>query len=329
MEFQDHYATLGVAHNATQSDIKKAYRKLARRHHPDVSQEPGAKARFQEVALAHGVLNDVEQRAAYDALVLRKAQGQDFEAGSRWGQGNPFSRGAAQGRARGRPQDADVGDLWGSLFGHDEGQAQGRSNQSRSSRRPNAGPQHGQDQHARVSIDLLDSYLGATRTLAWPQPGAQANGQHASAERHLEVRIPKGVRPGQQVRLAGQGAPGSDGAAAGDLYLEVDFHPHPVFQVDGRDVRFELPVSPWEAALGATITAPTPDGSVELTIPAGSVQGRTLRLTGKGLPGQPPGDLYAVLTIAMPAADSDSTKAAYQAMALTFPDYRPRASISA
>ena len=182
---------------------------------------------------------------------------------------------------------------------------------------------------AKVSIDLLDSYRGALRTMSLRMPVVDAQGRATLQERQLEVNIPKGVREGQHLRLVGQGAAGHGGAPAGDLYLEIAILPHPVFRLDGRDVHFDLPVAPWEAALGATVTVPTPDGAVQLSVPPGSSQGRTLRLKGKGLPGLQPGDLYAVLVINVPPSVSDAEKAAYEALARAYPDYNPRSALEA
>jgi curved DNA-binding protein len=187
----------------------------------------------------------------------------------------------------------------------------------------------GDDHHAKVLIDLQDSYLGAQRTISLRMPVIDATGHATLQDRQLEVNIPKGVRQGQQLRLSGQGAAGHGGAAAGDLYLEIQFRPHPVFRVDGRDIHFDLPVTPWEAALGSTVTAPTPDGPVQLSIPPSSAQGRKLRLKGKGLPGKEPGDLYAVLLIALPPAGSPPEKDAYEALGRAFPHYNPRTALEA
>jgi curved DNA-binding protein len=190
-------------------------------------------------------------------------------------------------------------------------------------------PTQGEDHHAKVLIDLQDSYSGATRTISLRVPVVDATGHATLQERQLEVNIPKGVRPGQHLRLSGQGATGHGGAGAGDLYLEIQFRPHPLFRVDERDISFDLPVAPWEAALGATVTVPTPEGHVQLSIPAGSSAGRKLRLKGKGLPGKEPGDLYAVLLIALPPSTSPPDKGAYEALAQAFPDYNPRTALEA
>jgi curved DNA-binding protein len=314
MEFEDYYAALGVERSATQDDIKRAYRKLARKFHPDVSKEPDAESRFKEVAEAHEALIDPERRAAYDEISLRHTRGETFEPPPGWDSGFEFS--GRQGGAGARAREADFSAFFESIFG-------------RAARdgRPGAGASHtaaGRDHHAKVTIDLEDSYHGARRTISLRVPVIDAEGHGVFHDRELEVNIPRGVREGQHLRLSGQGGPGHGGEPAGDLYLEITLKPHPRFRVDGRDVYVDLPVSPWEAALGATVAAATPAGEVHLTVPAGSSQGRKLRLKGRGLPGKQPGDLYAVLTITLPRPDSDAAKAAYTALANAFPDYDPR-----
>lgn len=320
MEFKDYYATLGVERSATQDEIKRAYRKLARKYHPDVSKEPDAEARFKEVAEAHEALIDPGRRAAYDDIARRRASGQSFEPPPGWDSGFESSGRGGDGMA-GRG-DADFSDFFESLFGQHRGGAEGARRHA-----AGPGPQPGGDRHAKVAIDLQDAYRGAQRRMSLRVPGVDDQGHATLRERQLEVNIPQGVRPGQHLRLQGQGAAGFGGAPAGDLYLEIEFAPHPVFRLDGRDVHFDLPVSPWEASLGATVQAPTPDGSVQLGIPPGSTQGRKLRLKGRGLPGAPAGDLYAVLVIAVPPSPSESEKAAFQALAQAYPDYNPRAAL--
>ncbi len=314
MEFKDYYATLGVAPEATQDEIKRAYRKLARKFHPDVSKEPDAEARFKQVAEAHEALIDPERRAAYDEIGRRHRSGEAFEPPPGWNSGFEFSgRGGAEQPPGG---DAAFSAFFESLFG--------RAGHGATAGRGGHRPAAGRDHHARVDIDLADSYQGARRTISLHLPVVDAQGHGSIHERQLEVDIPPGMREGQHLRLTGLGGPGQGGEPAGDLYLEIHLRPHPRFRVDGRDVYFDLPVSPWEAALGATVAAPTPAGEVELGIPAGSVQGRKLRLKGRGLPGRPAGDLYAVLAITLPQPDSDAARAAYAALALAFPDFDPR-----
>ena len=310
MEFKDYYATLGVERSAKAEEIKRSYRKLARKYHPDVSKEPDAEARFKEVAEAYEVLGDAEKRAAYDDVGQRYQRGQDFQPPPGWDSGFEFS-----GRGDGAAGDADFSDFFSTLFG--------RRAQAHPGHMP---PMRGQDHHAKVAIDLEDAYLGAQRTITLRMPVADEQGRVGLQERHLDVRIPKGVREGQQLRLAGQGGTGFGEGGAGDLYLEIAFRPHPQFRVDGRDVFVDLLLAPWEAALGAAVTAPTPEGPVQLTIPPGSASGRKLRLKGRGLPGTPPGDLYAVLGIRTPEANTDAARAAYSAFASAFPDFDPRGS---
>ena len=330
MDFKDYYATLGVERGAAPGEIKRAYRKLARKYHPDVSKEPDAEARFKEVAEAHEALSDAERRAAYDDIARRHASGQAFEPPAGWDSGFEYS-GRGPGRTPGRhPRGPDAGAGEGADFSEFFESLFGRGDSPGGQRRPaHGGPAQGRDHHAKVSIGLLDACLGARRTVSLHMPVVDAAGHTTLQERQLEVGIPKGVREGQHLRLAGQGAAGQGGAPAGDLYLEIRFLPHPVFRVDGSDLSFDLPVAPWEAALGATVAAPTPDGEVQLSVPAGSSQGRRLRLKGRGLPGTPPGDLYAVLTVALPPSVSADDQEAYGAFARAFAAYNPRAALEA
>jgi curved DNA-binding protein len=308
MEFKDYYEILGVPRSATQDEIKSAYRKLARKYHPDVSKAADAEARFKELGEAYAVLKDVEKRAAYDQMGSQWKNGQNFQPPPGWDTGFEFTGGDFGGG-----QGADYSDFFEALFGR----------QAHAGQRTHRAAQ-GQDHHAKVQIDLADAYHGAERSISLRMPTHDAEGRVSTQQRQLTVSIPKGVRAGQHLRLAGQGSPGLGGAPAGDLYLEISFIPHPLFRVDGRDVYLDLPLAPWEAALGAAVDVPTPEGTVLLTIPPGSAAGRQMRLKGRGIPGSPPGDLYVVLAIALPPADSDSARTAYQSMALAF-DFNPRA----
>jgi len=309
MKFKDYYETLGVPRGATQDDVKRAYRKLARKYHPDVSKLVDADARFKELGEAYAVLKDPEKRAAYDQMGSQWNPGQDFQPPPGWDAGFEFSGGKF-----GNGTATDHSDFFEALFGR---QSAGQ--------RPHRQTQ-GQDHHAKVLIDLADAYHGAQRSITLRMPVLDAQGRVSTQERKLDVRIPKGVRAGQHLRLTGQGGPALDGGAAGDLYLEIGFNPNPLFRVDGRDVYLDLPLTPWEAALGATVTAPTPAGPVQLTIPSGSVAGRQLRMKGRGIPGSPPGDLYVVLAIALPPAESATAREAYRTMAQAF-DFNPRAHL--
>jgi curved DNA-binding protein len=300
MEYKDYYKTMGVERDATQDEIKRAYRKLARKYHPDVSKEADAEARFKEVGEAYEVLKDPEKRAAYDQLGASWKAGQDFRPPPDWDQGFEFHAGGPGG-----VDAAHFSDFFESLFGHG-GPAGGFSQHQR--REFHA---RGEDTYAKVLIDLEDAYRGASRALTLKHTELGADGRPHVNERTLNVRIPRGVRQGQHIRLAGQGGPGFGKGEAGDLYLEVEFHPHAHYHVEGKDVYLNLPVAPWEAALGATVKVPTPSGIVDLKVPAHSAGGRKLRLKARGIPAEPPGDLYVVLEIALPKADTEAARAAY------------------
>ena len=313
MEYKDYYQLMGVERGATQDEIKRAYRKLARKYHPDVSKETDAEARFKEVGEAYEVLKDPEKRAAYDQLGANWKAGQDFNAPPGWDAGFEFSGGGYTGGVG--DEAGAYSDFFESLFGQFSAGGQGGY----------AGPgargglhARGSDHHARVLIDLEDAMHGATRSIKLQAPEVDARGHVVTRERVLNVRIPKGVKQGQHIRLAGQGNPGMGEGKSGDLYLEIEFNPHSMYHVDGRDVYLDVPVAPWEAALGATIKVPTPAGPVDLKIKPGSVTGSKLRLKGRGLPagsaGNTPGDLYVVLQVTLPAATTDKAKEIYRKM---------------
>lgn len=300
MEFKDYYQVLGVSKNATAEEIKKAYRKLARKYHPDVSKEPEADQRMQELNEAKAVLSDPEKRLAYDQLAQRYQSGQDFQPPPDWDAGFEFS-----GRGF---EEADLGefsDFFANLFG--QGGRSGRAGRGYRMR--------GEDRHAKVFIDLADAFHGATRAITLHVPQVDAQGRVVSREHTLSVRIPKGVKEGQHIRLTGQGSPGVGGGPAGDLYLEIHFTPDPRYRVERRDVYQTVPVTPWEAALGASIETPTPSGAVKLKVPPGSQTGRRLRLKGRGIPGPEPGDLYVELEVVLPPADTDKARELYRTMA--------------
>jgi curved DNA-binding protein len=309
MEFKDYYEVMGVSRDATADDIKRAYRRLARKYHPDVSKEPEAEARFKEVGEAYEVLKDPEKRAAYDQLGSRWKEGQDFRPPPDWD--FHFETG----------QDAGAfSDFFESLFGgaHGARRAQGG--------RRSAFRTRGFDRQASVGITLEEAFHGTNRTLSLDQVEQDATGRPTRKTRQLNVKIPAGVTAGQQIRLAGQGEPGMGGGPAGDLFLRVELRPHRLFRVHGKDVSLELPVTPWEAALGETIRVPTLSGKVDLRIPKGSQSGRQLRLKGKGLPGDPPGDQHVILKIVTPAAETEAQEALYRQMAEAMP-MNPRQSM--
>jgi curved DNA-binding protein len=320
MEFKDYYAVMGLARDATADQVKQAYRKLARKYHPDVSKEADAEKRFKDVAEAYEVLRDPEKRAAYDQLGSGPRAGEDFRPPPDWGSGFEF-RGAGRpgpGEAGGFGYDGDPSEFFDSLFGR-AGAASGRARRTRD---------RGEDHHARIVIDLDASLEGGTRSLTLRMPEEGEDGRPQLRERTLNVKIPKGIQEGQHIRLAGQGEKSPGGARPGDLLLEVAFAPHKLYRPEGRDLQFDLPIAPWEAALGATVTVPTPSGPVALQIPAGSRNGARLRLRGRGLPATPPGDLQAVLQVVLPPADSAAARAAYEAFAKAVP-FNPRSASGA
>jgi curved DNA-binding protein len=307
MEYKDYYKILGVERGATQDDIKRAYRKLARTYHPDVNKEAGAEAKFKDAGEAYEVLKDPEKRAAYDELGANWKQGQEFRPPPNWDAGFEFSGGGYTGADA-----AQFSDFFEGLFGRARaGGGRGGFSGFSGQREFHA---QGQDHHAKIVIDLRDAYTGAKRDITLRVPEVDDGGHVLVKDRTLSVTIPKGIREGQHIRLAGQGSPGIGKGQPGDLYLEVAFAPDPNFRVEGKDVYLDLPVTPWEAALGASVKAPTPEGAVMLKIPPGSTRGRTMRLKGKGIPGNPPGDLNAVLKIELPPADTDKAKEFYRQM---------------
>jgi curved DNA-binding protein len=318
MEYKDYYKILGVERDSTQDDIKRAYRKLARTYHPDVNKEAGAEAKFKDAGEAYEVLKDPEKRAAYNELGANWKQGQDFRPPPNWDQGFEFSGGGFTSA-----DSAQFSDFFEGLFGQRGGGGRGGMGGFSGRREFHA---QGEDHHAKVVIDLRDAYTGAKRSITLRVPEIDDTGHMVVKDRTLNVTIPKGVRQGQHIRLAGQGAPGMGKGQPGDLYLEVQFAPDPVFKVDGKDVYLDLPVTPWEAALGASVKAPTPEGAVMLKIPPGSTKGRTMRLKGKGIPGSPPGDMHAVLKIELPPADTDKAKEIYRQMERELP-FNPRAGL--
>ncbi len=287
MDNKDHYQTLGVPVSASEQDIKKAYRKLMRKHHPDLNRTHDAGARTKEINEAYAVLGDPVQRAAYDAARRGARPGRPFQTQPEWGAGDDF-----------------FADLFGSA--------------GRSKRPGGALRMRGDDIHASVAVGLADAYHGARRSVSLRLPQQR--------ERSIEVSIPQGVVAGQVVYVAGQGHPGVGGGPPGDLLLEIQFAADPRYRVELRNVFQRLPVTPWEAALGAHIDVDTPSGQVQVAVPPGSQSGRKLRLKGRGIPGHPPGDLFLALEVVLPAASSDKARALYQAMARELA-FNPRAGL--
>lgn len=325
MKFKDYYATLGVTPDATTDAIKKAYRKLARKYHPDVSREPMAELRFKEVGEAYAVLKDPEKRLAYDMiprpLFSRKPadgtsrpNGQRYDSAARETsaqQKETASAGAKHTERRERPEN----------FGNILDEIMGRPDlQQPRSRHVNV---HGSDQHAKVQIDLEDTYHGTARSISVPTYVNDDYGMPLVTKRTLKVSIPKGIRGGQTLRLAGQGFPGMGDGKAGDLYLEVVIRPHRRYRVEGRDIYVDVPLTTSAAMVGTTTHVFTPEGSIQLSVPPGSVAGRKLRVRGKGIPGDPPGDLYAVITTVAPPVHTVVAQKAYRALKAAF-DFSPR-----
>lgn len=311
MQYKDYYAIMGVDRNATQDEIKRTYRKLARKYHPDVSKEADAEVRFKELGEAYEVLKDPEKRAAYDQLGSDWQGQQEFHPPPDWGSGFEFHGTPGGGSG-------DFSDFFESLFGR-AGRSAGGSRGFH---------MHGEDHHAKILIDLEDSFQGATRSITLQMPELAADGHVRTRQRTLKVNIPKGIRQGQQIRLSGQGGGSTGRGKAGDLYLEVEFKPHGHYRVEGADVYLDLPVTPWEAALGSTIKVPTPAGRVDLKIPPNSQPGKKLRLKGRGIPARTPGDLYVVLQVALPPANDEKAKDFYRKMRKAF-DFNPRVSMEA
>jgi curved DNA-binding protein len=312
VEYKDYYAIMGVGREATADELKRVYRRLARKYHPDVSKEPDAEARFKEIGEAYEALRDPEKRAAYDALGQRKP-GEEFRPPPDWG----FDFAQAAGAAGHGAHAGDYSDFFESLFGGlgGGGAARGRGFRAR-----------GFDTTAQIDVTLEEAYGGASRNVSMQRLEPDAQGRPQPKARELTIRIPAGVTDGQRVRVPAQGEPGIGGGTPGDLILEVRHAPHRWFRAEGRDIWLELPVTPWEAALGETVRVPTLGGRVDVRVPKGSQAGRQLRLKGRGLPGNPPGDQFVVLKIVTPPADTPAAEALYQEMADSLP-MNPRAEM--
>ncbi len=317
MEYKDYYQILGVERDASTADIKKAYRRLARKYHPDVSKEAQAEEKFKDVSEAYNVLKDNEKRATYDQLGSNWQAGQEFRAPPGWA--HHSQRASSDGTnyhyySSASPGGADFSDFFESLFGQTGGFQGAGMGGGRYD--PYAQTQdQGQDQHASVQIELADAYHGTSRQLSLTEPTLGADGQLVNQQRRLRVKIPKGIVQGQTMRLKGQGVAAISGGARGDLFLEVNFVPHPLFMVDGKNISLELPVAPWEAVLGAKLAVPLPNGkTVSLNLPAGSNSGKRFRIKGKGIPAKTPGDLFVVLKIIVPETSDEATREAYKAL---------------
>ena len=308
MQYKDYYKILGVKREASEDEIKKAYRKLARKYHPDVSKEKNAEEKFKEANEANDVLSDKEKRAAYDNLGSYQP-GQDFRPPPGWGQ-------HSGGRAD--YGNMDFGDLFSQMFGGGVGHGQRHGGRGFA--------QAGQDFEVALEITLEEAYQGAEKTLQLEVPEPSPQGGMVRVPRTIKLRIPKGASEGQRLRLAGKGGPGQHGGGAGDLYLRLHFLPHAWFKPgEGHDLTLEVPITPWEAALGASVDIPTLAGKVRLKVKPGSRSGQKMRLAGKGLPKakEGHGDLYAVFQIATPETLSDQERALFEELQ-SVSEFKPR-----
>lgn len=296
MKFKDYYEVLGVARDATAAEIKKAYRKLAHKYHPDVSSDPDGEAKFKDVAEAYVTLKDAEKRAAYDQLG-RHPPGEDFEPPRGWSQN--FSNASG---GDGRFDDVDLSDLFAAFGGH----GRGGTRQQRPAR-------PGQDFEVSAPVTLEQVYAGGEIMIDLAIPEVGADGLPHRTPKSFEIRIPKGAEDGQRMRLAGKGGASREGGAPGDLFIVLALQPHPLYRVTGRDLYIDLPLAPWEAVLGARVEVPTLAGAVEMNVPAGTASGRKLRLAKRGMPASDgtQGDLYAVIRIDVPAAPSARERELY------------------
>lgn len=305
VKFRDYYEVLGVSRTAAQDEIQRAYRKLARKFHPDVNKAADAEDKFKEINEAYEVLKDPEKRKRYDQLGADWKSGQEFRPPPGWDVHFDFGGGAGEtqfqwGGAGG------FSDFFEMLFGAQGGRGGRRSRDTFSGAGGGGrGPiwsQAGADQEARVRISLEDAFHGATRSITLQQQTINPQGQLAVEEKNYEVKIPRGIATGQKIRLSGQGGPGTGGGARGDLYLKVDIEPHPIYRLEGRDLSVEIPIAPWEAVLGAEVEVPTPDGPVSMKVPPGTSSGQKLRLRGRGMPNPKgaAGDLFVSIQVAVP-----------------------------
>lgn len=317
MEFKDYYKILGVTDSADAAEIKTSYRKLARKYHPDVSKEVDAEAKFKEVGEAYEVLKDPEKRAEYDQLRTLGAQQPDgnFRPPPDWRSAAGFSEGSYT-----QADTQHFSDFFESIFGSSGNahRAYTSDGHQRSMR------MRGQDIHHKFSIFLEEAQRGGQQQITLRIPESDEYGLVTHRDKTLNVKIPAGIAAGQRIRLAGQGAPGIGGGEPGDLFLEIEFAPHPHFSVDGKNILLTLPVTNWEAALGATIEVPTLSGKINLKIPPGSSSGDKLRIKGKGLAGTPAGDQLVILKVVLPKQHSEAAQALYRQLAEHEAAFNPR-----
>jgi curved DNA-binding protein len=315
MDFKDYYAVLGVSESASPGDIKKAYRKLARKYHPDVSKETNADEKFKDVGEAYEVLKDPEKRSEYDQLRKygTRADG-SFEPPPGWQSASGFGGGGYT-----EADAAQFSDFFEQIFGGGRTGGFGGARQTMRMR--------GEDVHAKLALFLEEVFHGCEKQVSFTVHEADGQGRVVARQKTLKVKIPAGMKDGQHLRLKGQGSPGIGGGPAGDLLIEVELAAHPVFTVEGQDLLVTVPVTPWEAALGAKVTVPVVGSKVSVKIPENSSGGRKLRLKGKGLPGKHPGDQIVIIQIVMPEQHSPEAKNLYEQLAEAEADFNPRSKL--
>jgi curved DNA-binding protein len=320
VKYKDYYAILGLERSASEDEIKKAYRRLARKYHPDVSKEKDAEEKFKDVNEAYQTLSDAAKRKAYDQLGQRRP-GEDFQPPPDWG--SQFGGGAGGfggfGGGGGRFDDVDLADLF-AQFGGAAGMGGGRGR---------VRPRAGQDVEVVAEITLEQAAFGTELQLTLSEPEVQDDGRVLRVPRTLQVKVPAGSVAGQRLRLAGKGGPGAHGGPPGDLYVDLRLREHGRYRVEGRDLYLDLPIAPWEAVLGAEIEVPTLDGRVTVKVRPGMRAGQKMRLTGKGLPSRKgePGDLYLVLAIVAPSVIGERERELYRELAAAS-NFNPRANLS-
>jgi curved DNA-binding protein len=300
MEHKDYYKILGVDKKVGADELKKKYRKLARKYHPDVNTDPGADLKFKDIGEAYEVLKDPEKRKAYDQFGASWKTGPQQQS-----QRRQYQRQSQQAYSGGFG-DGDYSDFFESMFGG------GGQRSSRGGRHPFQ--QQGEDVDTTISIPLEDAYTGTSRTITFQTPEISAHGAVEYKKKTLNVKIPKGIKKGGKIRLKGQGGPGHNGGAAGDMYITIQIDPHKRYEVEESDVFMTLPLAPWEAALGAKVNVPTPAGTIKLSIPKGSASGKKMKLKGKGIPSKTGGDFYVEFQIVLPPADDEKSTKLYEQM---------------
>lgn len=312
VKYRDYYEILGIKREASQDEVQRAYRKLARKFHPDVNKAADAEDKFKEINEAYEVLKDPEKRKMYDQLGPNWRSGQDFRPPPGWDVRYDFGQGGRQGDFQWGSAGGGFSDFFESLFGSGGfRQAQGGPG---GFNRGTVWRQAGADQETTIRISLDEAFRGGSKPIVLQSQAVNPKGQIEVEERRYDVKIPAGILPGQKIRLSGQGGEGTGGGPRGDLYLKVEIDPHPLFTLKGRDLYVEVPVSPWEAVLGAEVEMPTPSGNVSLKIPAGTQNGRKLRLRAKGMPNPrgSAGDLYATVSVKVPTSPSQRERELFE-----------------